>query len=95
MQNETHYQRNPNFIYRKIVDESVLVPIHKDVADMDAIYSLNSIGSFIWEHFDAPGTQNDLITAILHEYDADPDVLKADLKRFLDEMLALGALLEV
>ncbi len=96
MQNETCYQRNPNFIYRKIVDESVLVPIYKDVlADMECIYSLNEVGNFIWEHLEKPATQTDLRSALLNEYDAEPHVLEADLNRFLDEMITLGALCEV
>ncbi len=48
-QQEARYERNPDFIFRKIVDEMVLVPIHQDVADMDCIYTLNSVGASIWE----------------------------------------------
>jgi len=39
--NGTRYERNESFIYRSIVNEAVLVPIHQDVADMECIYTLN------------------------------------------------------
>jgi hypothetical protein len=92
---EVRYERNPDFIYRKIVDEAVLVPIHQDLADMDSIYTLNGVGAFVWEHLDAPGTQADLQAAMLDEYAADPEVLFADLERFLSEMATIGALRKV
>ena len=94
MVNEMQYKQNPDFIYRKIVDESVLVPIHRDVANMDSIYTLNSLGAFIWEHLSTPATQAHLKAAILEEYEADPEVLSADLVRFLGEMTTIGALQE-
>ena len=87
-----HYERNPDFIFRKIVDESVLVPIHQDVADMDCIYTLNGVGAFVWEHLDAPATQADLQAAVLDEYAADPQALTTDLESFLHEMTTIGAL---
>ncbi len=95
MVNKMTYQRNPDFIYRKIVEESVLVPLHKDVADMDCIYTLNSVGAFIWEQLEEPSTVDALQAALLEEYDADPEVLRADLAQFVEEMTSIGALIEV
>jgi hypothetical protein len=92
---ETQYERNPEFIYRRIVDESVLVPIHQDVANMDSIYTLNSIGAFIWENLAQPMTQTKLQNVIMAEYDADPEILSSDITRFLTEMTTIGALREV
>lgn len=89
---EKQYERDPNFIYRKIVDESVLVPIHHDVADMDCIYTLNELGSFLWEFLEKPATQAELQTAVLDQYDADTSSLQTDLERFLEEMISIGAL---
>jgi hypothetical protein len=89
------YQRNPELIFRKIVDEAVLVPIHQNVANMDCIYTLNDVGAFIWDVLQQPASLEDLVKDLLQEYDADPDVLKADLSRFLSEMQSIGALEEV
>jgi hypothetical protein len=95
VEQEVHYERNPDYIFRKVVDEFILVPVHQDIADMDSIYTLNNVGAFIWEHLDQPGTQSGLLSALLEEYAADPQVLAADLERFLGEMTAIGALRKV
>jgi hypothetical protein len=94
-QEETRYQRNPDYIFRKIVDELVLVPVHQDVADMDCIYTLNPIGAFIWERLDKPATQSELQAALLAEYAAEPEVVAADLEGFLRELTAIGAVREI
>lgn len=93
--NEGRYERNPDFIYRRIVDESVLVPLHNNVADMNCIYTLNGMGAFLWELLASPVTRAELETGVLAEYNAEPEVLKKDLDDFLAEMVSIGALKEV
>ena len=95
MTNETQYGRNSDFIYRKIVEEYVLVPLHQNVADMECVYTLNEVGAFIWEKLAQPASKADLQKTMLEAYDAEPEVLVADLEQFLDEMTAIGALKEV
>ena len=93
-QAETRYWRNPSFIYRRIVDELILVPIHQDVADMDCIYTMNPVGAFIWEQLEQPLTRAELHTALMDSYEADAATVAGDLERFLSEMTAIGAVRE-
>ncbi len=92
MSAETIYTRNPDFIFRKIVDEAVLVPIHQDVADMDSIYTLNDVGAYIWEKLAEPATRNALQKELIATYDAEPEILAHDLEAFLNELVEIGAL---
>ncbi len=59
-QEEARYQRNPDFIFRTIVDEAVLVPIRQQVAEMDCIYTLNAVGAVVWQKLDTPATETEL-----------------------------------
>jgi hypothetical protein len=86
------YERNPDFIFREIVDEAVLVPIHRQVADMNCLYTLSPVAASIWRQLERPATPGELQTAIVEEYDVDPEVAAADLERFLGEMVAIDAL---
>ena len=94
-QEAARYERNPDYIFRKIVDEFVLVPIHQDVADMDCIYTLNPLGAFVWERLDKPATEAELQAAILDEYAAAAQTVASDLEGFLQEMVAIGAVRKV
>jgi hypothetical protein len=94
-QEVVRYERNPDYIFRRVVDELVLVPIHQDVADMDCIYTMNPVGALIWERLHQPATQAELAEAVMAEYDADPAVLATDLEDFLREMVEIEALRKV
>jgi len=93
--NGTRYERNKDFIYRSIVNEAVLVPVHQDVADMEYIYTLNDLGAFIWERMSHPLTWDELLVSVQDAYDVDSEVLTADLERFIQEMTAIGAVRKV
>ncbi len=90
-QAEARYARNQEFIFRRIVDELVLVPVRQDIADMDCVYTLNPMGAFIWEKLDGGVTLSDIQNAIVEEYATDPETAAADLLEFISELEAAGA----
>jgi hypothetical protein len=94
-QADIRYERNPDFVFRRIVDEMVLVPIRQDVADMDCIYTMNTMGAFIWGKLDEGATLGDLQAAIENEYDVDSQAAAADLQEFLAELESAGAVRRV
>ena len=91
---EQLFKRNPDFIFRKIVDEMVLVPIHLNVADMESIYTLNEVGASIWERLEEPASLEQVSSALVSEYDSDLDTISQDLIAFLQELQECGAVLE-
>jgi hypothetical protein len=92
---EQRYLRNPNFIFRKVVEEMVLIPIHKNVVDMDSIYTLNDLGAFLWEQLEQPHTIEQLKVIVMETYDADAVKVESDLKMFLGEMSEINAVKKV
>ena len=62
---------------------------------MDFVFALNDVGATIWQQLETPQTRESLTRAILSEYDAEPEVIEADLEKFLREMLEIGAVNEV
>jgi len=89
------FVRNPDFIFRQIVEETILVPVYQNVADMDAIYTLNPLGAFVWEHLAEPTDLEALQAAILQEFDVNPDTALTDLEAFLSEMETINAVKRV
>lgn len=86
------YHRSEDFIYRKIVDETVLVPLRQNVNEMDSIYAMNEVASFIWETLEKPATLQELQQALLTAYDTSPEKVAEDLERFLNELVSIGAI---
>lgn len=92
---EKKYIRNPNFIFRKIVDETILVPIRQNVEELNCIYSINEVGSFIWQKLAEPQDISTLKAAVLTEFDSNPDQVAGDINLFLEELSNFGAVEEV
>ena len=89
---ETLYKKNPMVIHREIAGEVVLVPIRRNVADMESIYSLEGVGASVWDLIDGKRTMGDIRNALVDEYDVDPEILDADLIEFVEQLESIGAL---
>lgn len=89
---QKQYKRNEDFVYRKIQDETVLVPIRDSTGDMDAIYNLNEVGAFIWDNLDGGNSLEDVKRGILDEFDVPPEQAEADLLGFIKELASINAL---
>jgi hypothetical protein len=87
--------RNRDFVFRTIVDEAVLVPIRRDVAEMDCIYTLNPVAAWIWQSLGEGATLPELESAVLQRFDAEPEAVAADVVRFVAELEAAGAVVRM
>ncbi len=88
---EHRYRRNDNFVFRRIEDETILVPIKDNVGDMGSIYSLNEIGAFIWEHLDGDRRLNTIMELILDEYDVSANQAELDVNEFIVDLVDIDA----
>lgn len=80
------YRRNPDLIQREIAGEFVLVPIRHDMADLEAIYTLEGVGARIWEWLDGEQDGYAILARIVNEYDVSEEVARQDLIEFLQQL---------
>ena len=86
------YKRNENFVYRKIQDETILVPIKDNVGDMGSIYNLNEVAAFVWEQLDGEKTLLDVRNMIVEEFEVSPEQAQADLCDFVSQLKEVNAM---
>jgi hypothetical protein len=86
------YKRNEDFVYRKIENETILVPIKDNVGDMGCIYNLNEVGAFVWEHLDGEKTMDDLKNMVTEEFDVSGSEAEKDLNDFVGDLIAIEAI---
>jgi hypothetical protein len=91
---EKKYERNENFVYRKIENETILVPIKDNVGDMGSIYNLNEVAAFIWERLDGEKRLLDIENMIVDEFEVSPEKAQADLREFVSQLKEIDAILE-
>ena len=78
--------RSPSVVTRKTGNEYVLVPVADNIADMNSVYTLNETGSFLWELIDGENNIEDMIEALIREYDIDEQSATNDVFEFISEM---------
>lgn len=91
----TIYQHDPSIVSRLIAGEMILVPIRKNMGDLESIYTLNETAARTWELLDGQRPVVEVHQQIVNEYDIDPLQAEADLLELIENLLEEGALVKV
>lgn len=71
--------------------DTVLVPLKENVAELSEMFTLNEVGSFVWEQLDHVDTLAELVNTVVAEFEVDAETAKADVTTFLAELEAFIA----
>jgi hypothetical protein len=85
------FRKNENFVFRQIDDETILVPIKNNVGDMGAIYNLNEVGAYVWEHLDGEKTLLDIRNMVAVNFDVSLEDAECDLLEFMNQLEKIDA----
>ncbi len=77
---------SPSVVTRKTGNEYVLVPVTNNIADMNSVYTLNETGAFVWEHIDGRNSVENLIEAVINEYETDKETATKDVLSLINDM---------
>ena len=86
------YSRADNLVTRKVVGETIIVPVENNVGDLCSIFTLNSTGTRIWDMLGEAVTENSIVRSICEEFEVTPGKAEKDLKEFLDSLREAGLL---
>lgn len=85
-------QRTTDVATRKILDETLLVPMRGFVAEQMEIFALNEVAAFVWDRLDGPSTQGRLVAEVVDEFEVDEDRAAGDVAALLDQFRDCGLL---
>lgn len=88
---QRRYARDSDFVFRQIADEIILLPIRKNLGDLESIYTLNEVAARVWELLDGRRTLEEVRNLIVAEFEVTPEVVEADLEEFLRHLEEIGA----
>jgi hypothetical protein len=87
---EHRYRKTDSVVTRKIAGETMLVPIHGNMADMERIFALDEVSGLIWNLLDKSSDPDELTAAVVRDFDVSPDVARKDTEAFLCELKEAG-----
>lgn len=91
MREEKCYNKNDDFVYRRIGGETLLVPIKKAITRLHSIYTLNETGCRIWEWLNGKRTLAELASLMAEEYDVLLETAAKDMEAYIGQLEVLGA----
>lgn len=71
---------------RQIAGDAFLVPVGKEVYDSNGLFFLNEVGEFIWDHLEKANDSQDILNALLEEYNVEESVARKDVETFLQKL---------
>ena len=74
---------------REIAGERFLVPVGKSVYDANGLFILTDVGAFIWDLLPNVDNQDQILSAVLTEYQVDEETAKKDITEFLQKLVDL------
>jgi hypothetical protein len=84
--------KEENLVTRSIAGETIIVPIKNNVGDLDSIYTLNELGTMIWELIDSRNSVSQIIEAVRNAYEVAPEIAEKDTMDFIN-LLEEGGLI--
>lgn len=80
------------FVLRNVVDEFIVMPTGDNIAKFEGAAVLNDVSAFVFKQLENPVSREDLLAAILNEYDVDEATAAADLDALLEQFETMDIL---
>ena len=94
LKEEKDMKANPGFILRNVVDEYILMPTGDNIGKFNGTVLLNEVSALVWEKLQNPISRDDLLKAILDEFEVEKAVAAADLDALLAKLKEYGVISE-
>ncbi len=93
MDRSSRFHRNPDYIFREIVGENVLVPTGNTSKQFQGMGTMNRTGAFLWELLETERSLQELSDLFAREYGLTQEQSLRDVTDFLEAALAHNAVL--
>ena len=80
------------FVLRNVVDEFILMPTGDNIGLFNGTVLLNEVSAFVWEKLKNPISKEDLLKAVLDEFEVEKAVAAADLDALIATLKEYGVI---
>lgn len=77
-------------IKREVAGDTILVPVGKTVYDSNGLFILNELGAFIWDILPEAENEEQIVQAVLEEYEVAAEQAQADIHEFIEKLASMG-----
>ena len=78
------------FMLKNIMDEYIVMPVGDNISKYDGTVVLNEVSAFVFDLMKNPVSKEDIVSAILNEFDVDEETVRRDLDMTLEKFTQVG-----
>jgi hypothetical protein len=79
--------RNHDVVARQIEGELIIVPIRRGVGDLNSLYTLNPVGSVLWDFMTEGHTLDEMVSRVCEEFEVNTSDAHKDIETFLNSLV--------
>lgn len=87
---QTDMKVKEGFVLRNVVDEHIVMPTGDNIAKFEGAVVLNDVAAFVFEQLKNPMSKDDLLQAVLNEFEVDEATAKSDLDTLIEKLAELN-----
>ena len=91
---DTIYSKNADFVQREVAGECILIPVRRQLTDVNSLYVLNETGAALWRRIDGKTPLQDIATDFLNEFDVTQAQIEKDVASLIEDLLSIHAIQE-
>jgi len=84
------FVKKADCVSREIAGETLIVPVRNHGGDVNAIYTINELGTMIWQSIDGRTRVGQIVESIFRAYDVTPEEAAKDTADFLHSLEMAG-----
>jgi hypothetical protein len=83
---DKRFKRHDHIVSRAIIGETLLIPISGQLADMQHIFTMNSVAVSIWDQLDGKSSLGEIRDGMIDRFDVQSEEATSDLLDFIHEL---------
>ena len=81
-----------DLILREVAGEYILIPVGKAALEIHGMINLSESAVLLWKKLQEDCTEEELVQALLVEYDIDRETAVADVRELIEQMQKIGVI---
>ena len=83
-------KRKQGFIVRTVAGKNVAVAVGNASKEFHGMITLNETGLFIWNKLETDTTEENIVSALMSDYEVDEETAKNDVHRVIEALKNVG-----